>query len=336
VVLTGLIFSACAGEITGGVDLAGPAPGDGAPGFALRILEPASGAEIPRDELLGDGTWAARVRFVAAPSSPAAEVEWIAARGEVLGTGVAPDYDVTAMLRGEGERAVEAVARDSGGRELGRARIDVRVMPSSAGATCLEKLDALGVDYTVGPSAQGVVRPVTVTLPLNGLEYRNSSGTTRRTLFLDCELALALWRTADLWKARGVTAVIDYGIYNYRCIDQSIQPPCTGTHFSQHAFAMAIDIAALIDAAGTRYVVNDDWIIEDPPVGENTCTVQPAPGAKNLFLHQALCELYDLEVFKILLNPNYNAAHRNHFHVDLTPQDGSYVGKLAAEGMLDE
>jgi hypothetical protein len=64
--------------------------------------------------------------------------------------------------------------------------------------------------------------------------------------------------------------------------------------------------------------------------------VQPAPGAKNLFLHQALCELYDLEVFKILLNPNYNAAHRNHFHVDLTPQDGSYVGKLAAEGMLDE
>jgi hypothetical protein len=77
----------------------------------------------------------------------------------------------------------------------------------------------------VGPPAQGVVRPVTVTLPLNGLEYRNSSGTTRRTLFLDCELALALWRTADLWKARGVTAVIDYGIYNYRCIDPEHPAP---------------------------------------------------------------------------------------------------------------
>ena len=334
-----LVFAAaCAGEITGDELAGGDQPPDPTPGFTLRIVEPTAGAEIPRDELMGDGTWAARVRFAASPSSSAAEVEWIAARGEVLGTGVAPDYAVTAVLRGEGSRAVDAIARDQGGRELGRARVEVNVMPSTAGATCLEKLDALGVDYIVGPSAIGIERPVTVTLPLNGMEYRNSSGTARRTLYLDCELALALWRTADLWKARGIVAVIDWGIYNYRCIDQSIQPPCTGTKFSQHAFAMAIDIAVLIDGAGTRYVVNDDWIIEDPPSGENTCTVTPAAGVKNVFLHEALCDLFNLEVFKILLNPNYNAAHRNHFHVDLTPQNGSFVGKLGAtdEVMLDE
>jgi hypothetical protein len=337
VLVVPVLLAACVGEVATHEDTGAGA--DAAPGFALTILEPGAGAEIARDQLLGDGVWGARVRLAASPSAPVASVEWVS-DGTVLATGSAPDYAATAVLREEGERDIVAIARDDGGRELGRARVTVRVMPSTAGAGCLEQLDALGVDYVEGPARQGVARPVTVTLPLNGLGFRNSSGTARQTLFLDCELALALWRTADLWKARGVVAVVDYGIYNYRCIDQSIAPPCTGTKFSQHAFAMAIDIAVLLGADGTRYSVNDDWIIEDPPSGRNTCTVEPAAGAKNVLLHQALCELYDLEVFKILLTPNYNAAHRNHFHVDLTRQSGVFVGKrdpaILDDGPVDE
>jgi hypothetical protein len=126
----------------------------------------------------------------------------------------------------------------------------------------------------------------------------------------------------------GLTAIQDYGIYNYRCINQSVQPPCPGSSLSQHALAMAIDIAAVEKADGTRYVVNDDWIIDPLPTGEDTCSVVPAAGDQNLLLHGFLCSMADLEIYRILLTPNYNAAHRNHFHVDLTPGDGAWVGKV--------
>jgi hypothetical protein len=333
-----VLLAGCTGEITSADEGFGPTapppPGPDAgtptPAFSLRIVEPEAGAELPRDVLLADGTWGARVRFAATPSTPAATVEWVG-----LGSGGPPDYAVTAALLEDGERSVEAIARDAAGRELGRSRVPLRVMPPTAGESCLDKLDSLGVEYAAGPSAQGVARPVTIRPPLNGLSFMNSSGAVRQSVFMDCELALSLWRTAELWKARGVTTIVDYGIYNYRCIDQSVRPPCAGTSFSQHAFAMAIDIAVLITGDGTRYVVDDDWIIEDPPAGEDTCSVTPAAGAKNALLHEALCELHDLEVFKILLTPNYNAAHRNHFHVDLTPQQGSWVGKQPAGAHLD-
>jgi hypothetical protein len=33
-----------------------------------------------------------------------------------------------------------------------------------------------------------------------------------------------------------------------------------------------------------------------------------------------------MRIFNIILTPNYNAAHRDHFHVDLTP-NAHFLGK---------
>ena len=33
---------------------------------------------------------------------------------------------------------------------------------------------------------------------------------------------------------------------------------------------------------------------------------------------------YAMDIFNIILTPNYNAAHYNHFHVDLTPGGDYY------------
>ncbi|MBF8675389.1 extensin family protein [Pseudomonas fulva] len=69
---------------------------------------------------------------------------------------------------------------------------------------------------------------------------------------------------------------------------------------SQHASANALDIAGFRLRDGQRIVLARDW---------------QGTGDKAVFLrevHQAACEH-----FSTVLGPEYNAAHRDHFHVDM-------------------
>lgn len=69
---------------------------------------------------------------------------------------------------------------------------------------------------------------------------------------------------------------------------------------SQHATANAIDIAGFVLSDGTTVHVLRDWGADTP---------------KGRFLaaaHQGACRY-----FNAVLGPNYNAEHRNHFHLDL-------------------
>ena len=69
---------------------------------------------------------------------------------------------------------------------------------------------------------------------------------------------------------------------------------------SQHASANALDIAGFRLRDGQRIVLARDW---------------QGSGDKAVFLrevHQAACEH-----FSTVLGPEYNAAHRDHFHVDM-------------------
>jgi hypothetical protein len=69
--------------------------------------------------------------------------------------------------------------------------------------------------------------------------------------------------------------------------------------WSEHASANAFDVAAFRLADGTRIAVAADW---------------RDPGAKGLFLREVrdgACRL-----FATVLSPDYNAAHRDHLHLD--------------------
>lgn len=71
--------------------------------------------------------------------------------------------------------------------------------------------------------------------------------------------------------------------------------------WSEHATGNAIDIAALVLADGTRVSVLDDWNGADPD--------------KALFLRRVrdgACR-----AFTTVLSPDYNAAHRDHLHLDM-------------------
>lgn len=69
--------------------------------------------------------------------------------------------------------------------------------------------------------------------------------------------------------------------------------------FSEHATADAIDISGFVLADGQRISVRDDW---------------KGDGPKATFLRRVRNGACGL--FSTVLSPDYNVAHRNHFHLD--------------------
>jgi hypothetical protein len=324
--LCALALAGCGGNVLGGGDGDGL---DAAPGeVALAFTSPAAGSTHVRDVLDADGWLAAEVGFAVEVTGAVDAVVLTAGDAEL---GDATDGALTGLLRSLGPTVVTATAlRD--GAVVGEATLPLEVVAPEV-ADCQGWLELYQLDYTVGPVNQGVEDPVTVTLPLNGMAYRYSGNTApRSTFFMDCQLAVSLAQAAPLLRRRGVVEVADIGVYNYRCIGGGTPPDCPNG-ISQHAYALAIDIAGFTDEAGAFYSVNDDWIID--PDGEDTCAAPTDPGA-DTFLHEAICELKAAGVWNIVLTPNYNAAHRDHFHVDLTPgADFLEAGTVGVDGGPD-
>lgn len=71
---------------------------------------------------------------------------------------------------------------------------------------------------------------------------------------------------------------------------------------SQHATASALDIAGFRLSDGRTISVLRDW---------------PKDNADARFLRQVRDSACDM--FSVVLSPDYNAAHRNHFHLDVGP-----------------
>jgi hypothetical protein len=309
VIMAAALGAGCTGDIRAG----GGGADAGATGASLRITAPASDSSHAREALDELGALVAEVALRAEAGPEVVRVAYEDADGNGLGIGTAPDFAVTARLWRDRAEVVTARGYDAGDRELAVAEVAFTVAPPPA-AGCHALLDLYGLDYEVGPERAGVAEPVTVTTPINGVSYRYvANQAPRTTFFMDCTLARSLAEAAPMLRARGVVEVADIGVYNYRCIGGGTPPDCPNG-VSQHAYATAIDIAGVTDADAIYYSVNDDWIINDEP----TCSAATEPG-KDRFLHELICELKAAGVWNIVLTPNYNAAHRDHFHVDLTP-----------------
>jgi hypothetical protein len=119
-------------------------------------------------------------------------------------------------------------------------------------------------------------------------------------------LGLVLWERqtvqpeSRLLLGSPVVSIESLGTYNCRRIGNR----STGS-LSQHAAANAIDIAAFRLADGRRIVVLDDWAGDGP---EATFLRRARNGA--------------CSSFSTVLSPDYNAAHRNHFHFDQAQRGG--------------
>ena len=131
-----------------------------------------------------------------------------------------------------------------------------------------------------------------------------------------CDFAHALVDTIEDVAPYGVTTLRHLGTYNCRVI--------SGTDtLSRHAYGDAIDIYGFEFENGKVWTLIDHWEHD---------TTNPSTNA-GAFLYDAAYRWHDERYWSIILTPNYNSAHDNHFHVDLTPgsdyigaTDGAYIG----------
>lgn len=96
-----------------------------------------------------------------------------------------------------------------------------------------------------------------------------------------------------------VVKIDSYGTYSCRGIIGG--GPRSAGRVSEHGLANAVDIGGFTLADGRRIVLERDWNSDDDQVREFLRIV-----------HRSACKR-----FVTTLGPEYNAAHRNHFHFDM-------------------
>lgn len=120
-------------------------------------------------------------------------------------------------------------------------------------------------------------------------------------------IALELWRRDSLEPlarevfGQGVARVEHLGAYSCRRLYGRDEGA-----WSEHATGNAVDVAGFVLADGTRISVLSDWSGDEPD--------------KAAFLRRVrdgACE-----AFATVLSPDYNAAHRDHFHFDMAGRWG--------------
>lgn len=139
---------------------------------------------------------------------------------------------------------------------------------------------------------------------LPGGARRITLAPTGPTLSCPVAAALAMWEwsvvqpAAQHYLGTSVRGIEHYGSYNCRRIARS-------AFYSEHATANALDVAAFRLSDGRRISVTADWKGEGP---------------KATFLHKVRTGACPL--FATVLSPDYNAAHRDHLHLDQAARGG--------------
>jgi hypothetical protein len=164
--------------------------------------------------------------------------------------------------------------------------------------------------------AHNVLAPVRLDGPLHGVDFRTDLSDKQRAdspwEIGDCRLVLALDDFAAILEKHDVVQVRHYSMW---------RPPKgwpddkTGT---RHDGALALDAGRFTTKDGTELDVVKDF---HGAIGDKTCGDGAAPHPvteKATELRAILCEAVAARLFNVVLTPNYNKPHHNHFHLEVT------------------
>ncbi len=181
------------------------------------------------------------------------------------------------------------------------------------------ELDRRGISYRRVPEAvPGVRAPIRLSGPLRGVHIHSVLSEERRatTLYeiLDARLALALFDLCAILSHHDVVEVVHFTMYRSpRRHPEDASPPQT-----RHPGGLAIDLGAMRKSNGDWLSVGPHW---EGSIGAKTC----GAGARKLLprrareLRSVLCEANDQRLFHYMLSPHFDAAHDDHFHLEIKP-----------------
>jgi hypothetical protein len=161
--------------------------------------------------------------------------------------------------------------------------------------------------------ARGVLAPVRVTGPIGGVTFRSMLPEKQRRSspyeIYDCRLVLALDDYARILARHDIVEVVHFSVYR--------PPPAKMTGLGRrHAGGLAIDAGLFRTKTGETLSVEKDF---HGRIGGKPCGVPTGSlPEKAKTLRSVVCEAADAQLFNVMLTPDYNWKHRNHFHLEVT------------------
>jgi len=186
-------------------------------------------------------------------------------------------------------------------------------------ATCLAALNERHIPFSREEPKRGVEIPIRLMGRVGGVLYRTDYSDGERTgvpwEVFDCRLVLSLDDFAEILRAHSVVEVRIFSAW---------RPPAKSWPMTEwarrHQGALAVDVRELRKDTGETLNILDQF---HGRLGAPQCTPgAPAASpdtAEARELHDIVCAAANAHIFNSILTPNYNPPHKNHFHLELTP-----------------
>jgi len=189
-----------------------------------------------------------------------------------------------------------------GGDWIVSERASFKIRPEQR---CLDVLDRLGVPYArhTEELSTPTPTPVEITGAVNGVSFETVRPDT--PVLLSCEMAARLPLLTRIVRRQGVQRIVVLSSHRTRPTQ------------SFHRMGMALDLFAFDTRQGRMSVL--DHFVETP--AHRTCEAPEPDDWRARRLLRIACDLVESRQFNSVLTPNYNDGHRNHFHIDIRPDD---------------
>lgn len=176
--------------------------------------------------------------------------------------------------------------------------------------------------------------PLILDSPIEGVTIDTRWSTEPFRKVMDCRLIVSLIQLAAYARQSGVVQIQYYSTWRPiktfdKCGQGNKGKKCKklyqraqkGHLPSQHSRATAIDIRWFTFEDGTVVDVLEHYEknFHEPPCGDNPVT------EKGQFLKNLACDLHAYKTFNVMLTPNADRDHANHFHFDITPNVNWYI-----------
>jgi hypothetical protein len=175
--------------------------------------------------------------------------------------------------------------------------------PDDVLTDCKSELDRRGVSFKRAKRA-GIADGVEIIGPLGGVPF-----TSEQPLVIDCSLAVSLDEAGKYLRELGVTKAGFSSAYSRRNVRFTNRP-------SKHSFGLAIDVHNF--DVGTLGTIRIDKDYEQGLGDDVDCVGRPlTQGGAVLKIMQ--CQLVRSGLFHLVLSPDYDDAHHDHFHLEAKP-----------------
>ena len=169
--------------------------------------------------------------------------------------------------------------------------------------SCYDELSARRVDFK-RVKKSGVANPVEITGALGGVEVSGNG-----PLVIDCSLAVSLDEAGRYMRALGVERAVFSSALSRRNVRGTNRP-------SKHSYGLAIDVSGFTgENLGTMRIDRD----YEQGLGDAVDCVGIPMTKGGAVLKVLQCQLVRSGLFHLVLSPDYDDAHHDHFHLEVKP-----------------